>query len=90
MAESIAELALIRELVTEILGKLQLDAYLFEIEPRKNQWELTVECAVKEGWETVRLPVTKTLLLQAAENPTAYQSLLNECRKALSACLIKT
>ena len=90
MAESIAELAQIRELVTKILDELELDAYLFEVEPREGQWELKVECAVKEGWETVRLPVTKALLLRGADDPEVYRSLLDEWREVLSACLIKT
>ena len=43
MSESIVELAQIRELVTKILDELQLDAYLFEVEPREGQWELRVK-----------------------------------------------
>lgn len=90
MSESIAELAQIRELITRTLDELQLDAYLYEIEPCEGQWELKVECAVEEGWKTVRIPVAKELLLRAATDSTAHRLLRDEWRDALSACLIGT
>ena len=90
MSESIAELSQIRENIMRTLDELRLDAYLYEIEPREGEWELKVECAVEEGWETVRIPVEKELLLRASEDSTAHQLLLDKLSEALSACLIKS
>ena len=90
MPESIAELSQIREHITRALDELRLDAYLFEVEPLEGEWELKVECAVEEGWETVRVPVGKELLLRAVKDSSAHQSLLDKLSEALSACLIKS
>ena len=45
MPVSINDLALAREAVSKVLEELQLDAYIFEVEPREGQWEIRVECA---------------------------------------------
>jgi hypothetical protein len=90
MSISISELSQIREITKNLLEELQLDAYLFEIEPHEAQWELKVECAIEEGWETVTLTVVKEQLLRAADDPKIRRSLLREWHEALSACLLKT
>lgn len=89
MSLSIAELAQAREVVTRILDELQLDAYLFEVEPLEGQWEIKVECAVAEGWETVRLTATREILLRGSDDAVAHGVLLDNWRDALSACLVK-
>lgn len=89
MSVSMVELAQARELATKILDELGLDAYLFEVEPGEKQWELKVECAVEEGWETVSIPVTKELLLRITDDAAAHQLLMADWHKALSACLVK-
>ena len=89
MSISTIELAQTREAVTRILDELQLDAYLFEVEPSEGQWELRVECAVEGGWERVTLTVAKELLLLAVDDSKVRHSLLDEWRETLSACLIK-
>ena len=39
------ELAMARDVSKAMLEGLGLDAYLFEVEPKENYWELKVECA---------------------------------------------
>lgn len=89
MQLSMTELAKAREVITALLEELQLDAWLFEVEPGEPQWEVIIECAVAEGWETVRLPVAKEVLLRSERDPAAHRSLLDDWRKALAACRIK-
>ena len=89
MSLSIAELAQVREVVTRILDELQLDAYLFEVEPLEGQWEIKVECAVAEGWEMVRLTATREILLRGGDDAVAHEVLLDNWREALSACQVK-
>jgi hypothetical protein len=89
MALSMNELARAREVVGSILEELHLDAYMFEVEPTDRQWEIRVECAVQEGWETVRLRAARDYLLRGAEDAVAHQVLLDTWREALSACVRK-
>lgn len=89
MPLSSAELIQAREAAAELLEELGLDAYLFEIEPRDGQWELRVECAIEEGWETVVLPVPKALLLTGRDDAAARQQLLTDWRERLAACKVQ-
>jgi hypothetical protein len=89
MNQSIAELAGIRETVSKLLDELQLEAYLFEIEPQEGQWQLTVECAIDEGWETVKLKANKNYFQHGADDAVFHQLLLDEWRETLSACKVK-
>lgn len=88
MQQSISELAKIREVVTKLLDELQLEAYLFEVEPREGLWELNVECAIADGWETVKLKVNKEYFQHGADDQVFHQLLLDEWREALSACKV--
>lgn len=90
MPLSTAELANAREIVSKILDELRFDAYLFEVEPGEDKLEITVECAVEGGWETVKLIVDKDHLLRGIDDPGAHQLLLNNWRNVLSACLPET
>jgi len=90
MQLSTEELANAREIVIQILEELRLDAYLFEVEPREDELEIKVECAVEGGWETVKLMVAKELLLRGIDDPGAHQLLLENWRDVLCACLPET
>lgn len=89
MKQSITELAEIREVVAKLLDELQLEAYLFEVEPKEDLWELNVECAIHEGWETVKLKANKDYFQHGADDAVFHQLLLDEWREALSACKVK-
>jgi len=90
MSQSFTHLAEIRESVTRLLDELQLEDYLFDIEPKEGLWELTVECAIKEGWETVKLKANKEYFQHGADDALLHQLLLDEWREALSACKVKS
>ena len=83
---SITELAQVREVVHHLLEQLRLDAYLFEVEPRDDRWEISLECAMDEGWETVRLAADKELLLRGVDDAVAHEVLVDAWGEALSAC----
>ena len=65
MTLSTVDLVKARETASAILEELQLDAYLFEIEPKDDTWELIVECAseIDGGWATIKLQMNLSLLL---------------------------
>jgi hypothetical protein len=90
MTLSMTELAEIREVVGKLLDQLELDAYIFEVEPKEDQWEINVECAVGDDtWETVRLTAKKDILFHGVDDAVMHQTLLDNWGEALSACLKK-
>jgi hypothetical protein len=86
MSFSTVDLAKARDTIAELLDELALEAYLFEVEPRDSQWEVKVECAIKEGWEIVLLPIARERLLAASEDVTVRKQVLREWRGRLAAC----
>jgi len=65
MTFSGTELAGATQAASAVLEELGLDAYLFAVEPREGSWELTLQCAVDEGWQTINLPVDIHELLES-------------------------
>jgi hypothetical protein len=86
MTLSMNELAQAREVVSKVLDELGIDAYLFEVEPREGQWEITVECAVADGWETCRLTADKEYLLRGVDDALVHEVLSDNWREALAGC----
>lgn len=90
MKQSIAEIARVREVATRLLDELQLDAYLFKVEPAEDGlWELAVECAIDNGWERIKLKVNNEYFQHGADDEVFHQLLMDEWRDALSACKVK-
>jgi hypothetical protein len=52
MPLSTLDLDAAREVVEELLSKLKLEAFLFAVEHTARGWELRVECAAEDGWQT--------------------------------------
>ena len=86
MTLSMTELAQARDVVGRVLDELQLDAYLFEVEPHEGQWEIRVECPVEGGWTTCRLTAAKEYLLRGSDDAVVHEVLIDAWRDALSAC----
>lgn len=86
MSVSVDELTQARDVVNAIMDELQLDAYIFEVEPRNETWEVIIECAVIEGWERIKLSASREQLLGESEDVVISQSLLSNWREQLSAC----
>lgn len=70
-----------------LLKELGLEAYLFAIEPRDAEWELKLECAVKEGWQMVTLPVDIELLLASRTDDDVRARLLRSWSARITSCL---
>jgi hypothetical protein len=88
MSLTTVEIAKARDVAGKILDELLLDAYLFELEPRDDVWELTVECAcdIDGGWESVTLQIPRKMLLDSFENETAKERLFEYWKKMLADC----
>ncbi len=91
MSISTLDLAKARESANIILEKLQLDAFIYAVEPRDDVWELTIECAceVDGGWETIVLQVPKQMLLDSFDDYKAKQQLFEYWKKKLADCKLR-
>lgn len=91
MSISISELAKARESASNILEELQLDTYLYEVEPRDETWELRIECAceVDGGWETIMIQVPKRMLLDSFDDEKAKQDLFEFWKRKLVGCKLR-
>ncbi len=88
MSLTITELSKARDTVADLLDELRLDAYLFEVAPRDDKWDVKIECAIGQGWETITLSVGKEMLLASSEEPNVRQQLLDEWQARLGGCKI--
>jgi tRNA(Ser,Leu) C12 N-acetylase TAN1 len=70
-----------------LLEEMGLEAYLFAVEPREGDWELKLECALKDGWQMIALPVDLELLLASRTERSARSRLLRNWGARLTACL---
>lgn len=86
MPLSARELIDAKEATSELLERLGLDAYIFEVEPREGPWEVHIECAHSGGWQTVVISVDRDRLLASRSNQAEHQSLLKNWRERLSEC----
>jgi hypothetical protein len=87
MPLSTKEFAQARDIVGRALDQLGLKAYLYELEPADDTMKIRVECALDGEWEVVELGVDVDLLLRGMEDPGAQQSIQEQLRQAVSACL---
>lgn len=87
MPLSTKDFAQARDIVGRMLDELGLKAYLYELEPANGNMGIKVECALDGEWEVVELTVNSDLLLRGMEDPAAWQSVQEQLRRAVSACL---
>lgn len=88
MTEAIGTLDLVmaRELLTRILDELELDAYLFDIEPGEGAWTVKIECAAGGGWERVELSLSNDQLCRASGEIGVMKQLSEEISERLRDC----
>ncbi len=83
MELSTQELTQARDTVEGLLEQLGLSAYLFEVEPRTDHWEVRVECAPNGGWKSSVLDVEEGWLDACRIDAGARNKLLAEWRRRL-------
>lgn len=82
------DLARAREIAARVLDELNLDAYLFEVEPEEETWELRLECAFESGWTSLSVPVNRQELLAAGDDSDAFNRLVDQVRERVGDCKI--
>jgi hypothetical protein len=70
--------------VGNLLEQLGLTAYLFEVEPRTDHWEVRVECALDSGWQSSVLNVDDKALRACRTDHFVRDQLLGEWRRRLT------
>lgn len=83
---STRELIEAKEAAADVLERLGLEAYVFEVEPRAGLWEVRVDCGHGGGWQSVTLAVDVGRLLASRENAAVRARLLDEWSGPLAAC----
>lgn len=88
MSISANELVTAREAATVILDGLGLDAYLFELEPHDDYYELKVECAceINGGWTELTFMVPKDKVLDGFDDMAIRRQLSEYLGKKLATC----
>ena len=91
MSLSTIDLAKARDAAKAILEELQLDNYIFAVEPRNQSWELTIECAceIDGGWKTTKIQVPKRMLLGSFDNDEAKYHLFEYWKEKLIGCKLR-
>ena len=89
MSISTIELAKAKDAANSLLEQLDLEAFLFELEPKAEGWALKVECAIDGGWQVIALDVDAERLAASLVHDTDRQILLQEWRRHLGACKVK-
>lgn len=72
-----------RDTVQTLLEQLGLAAYLFEVEPRTDHWEVRVECAPDSSWQSSILNVDESWLAACRTDTGVREKLLEEWRQHL-------
>ena len=88
---STSDLVKARESVNKILEELQLDAYLFEIEPRDETWELNIECAceIDGSWKSFTIQVPKQFLIDGFDDDREKQRLFEFLKMKVVECKVQ-
>ncbi len=76
-----------KEATSHLLEQLGLETYVFEVEPREGPWEVHIDCALGDGWQTLTLPVDIDRLLGASSDETVRRQILKDWNERLAACL---
>jgi hypothetical protein len=86
MTLSVDDLVQAKDAVGRLLEQLGLKAYLFEVEPSDDVWQVRIECATRDGWQTLRLEVDAPRLRDCATDSAARSEVLRQWRERLVAC----
>lgn len=72
-----------RKAVATLLDAMELDAYLFEVEPADEQWDIRLEWARGKVWTRVTLSAGHDKLLASLDDAGVHDTLLREWLLAL-------
>jgi len=76
-----------REAAERVLDELGLDAFVYTVEAKEGGWELRVDCATDEGWQTVELPVEPAELAASLADARRREALSARWGTHLRACV---
>lgn len=88
MNPTTGELLQAREVACSLLRELSLAAYLYDLEPHGEHYELKVECACSSDgeWTSTSLVIPRTVMLRGADDPIVKHRIKDQLRKKLALC----
>lgn len=78
-----ANLTRATEAVSDLLGRLGLQEYLFAVEPRGAECEVRVEYAATEGWKSATLHIADGVLLESRQDSSVHGEISRKWRAQL-------
>jgi hypothetical protein len=75
-----------KDAVEELLTQLNLETFLFAVEHTDRGWELRVECAAEDGWQTETILLGDKLPAVSEEDAPLRSRLLALLEESLAAC----
>jgi hypothetical protein len=75
-----------KDAVEELLTQLNLEAFLFAVEHSDHGWELRVECASEDGWQTQTILLADKLPAVSEGDAPLRSRLLALLEESLAAC----
>lgn len=86
MSLSAEQLLAAKETVNGLLEDLALEAYLFEVQPGEQGWDVRVECAIEGGWQNSRISVGFEELIASHDDEALRRKLFEEWKRCLGTC----
>jgi len=86
MPLSMQNLATARDIVQNLLEYLDVDAYVFDVEPGENAWMIHLECGAEDGWHTRVIEVAPARLANTESDVGERERLVQEWDRILSDC----
>jgi hypothetical protein len=86
MALAADDLMQARETVGRLLEQLGLKTYLFAVEPSGGTWQVRIECAARDGWQTLSLAIDAPRLRDCADRDAVQKEVLQQWRERLATC----
>lgn len=87
MKISTADLAKARVAAERLLDSLELEAYLYEVEPVDGgEWTMVLECATGDGWQRTNWTVGGEELLASLDDDAVRARLRERLARRTTAC----
>src|SRR5512147_50417 len=76
-----------REAAERMLEELGLDAFVYTVEAKEGGWDLRIDCATDEGWQTAELAVDPAELAASLADARLREALRSRWAAHLGACV---
>jgi hypothetical protein len=86
MHDPVLDVAEARSAIQRLLEDLGLRAFVFTVEPKELGWQLSIECASGEAWQTISLDVDPQELRASLLDSSVRERLRKRWSERLGGC----